>query len=159
MNIRTINLIVVHCSATPPHLNWGAKDIDYLHRRQNGWSSIGYHWVIRRDGCVEKGRNENLPGAHVRGYNLHSIGVCLVGGLDERGMPANNFTPKQFKSLRGVLEVLRFNYSDTRICGHRDLSPDLDGDGTVEANEWIKACPCFDVAEWCRLNQINPTKG
>ncbi len=156
--MRHIDLIVVHCSATPPSMDWGAQDIDYLHRRQNGWSSIGYHYVIRRNGVVEDGRALEVPGAHVRGHNARSIGVCLVGGVDFLLQPKDNFTPEQKQTLRQLLERLRLSFPTTRICGHRDLSPDLDGDGTVEANEWVKACPSFDVKDWCWSVGIDPTR-
>lgn len=153
--MRNINLIVVHCSATNPLIDWGARDIDYLHRRQNGWSSIGYHWVIRRNGIVEAGRQESIPGAHVKGHNLNSIGVCLVGGVDLDNRPEPNYTTSQWASLKTLLVSLKLRFPNARIVGHRDLSPDLDGDGTVEANEWIKACPCFDVRTWCWSYEID----
>lgn len=154
--MRNIDLIVIHCSATPPSMDWGARGIDYVHRRKNGWSSIGYHKVIRRNGIVEEGRALEIPGAHVRGHNSRSIGVCLIGGVDFNLQPQMNYTPFQQKSLRRLLDQLRLMFPNTRICGHRDLSPDLDGDGTVEANEWVKACPSFDVEKWCRSVGIDP---
>lgn len=156
--MRNINLIVVHCSATNPLIDWGARDIEVLHQR-NGWSTIGYHWVIRRNGIVETGRHETIPGAHVKGHNLNSIGVCLVGGVNFNNRPTPNYTTDQWASLKSLLISLKLKFPNASIVGHRDLSPDLDGDGIIEANEWIKACPCFNVAEWCRLHGIKPERG
>ena len=153
--MRNINLIVVHCSATNPLIDWGARDIEVLHQRNNGWSTVGYHWVIRRNGIVEVGRQESIPGAHVKGHNLNSIGVCLVGGVDFNNRPTPNYTTSQWASLKTLLVSLKLRFPNARIVGHRDLSPDLDGDGTVEANEWVKACPCFDVRAWCRSYEID----
>lgn len=149
------DLIVVHCSATPPSADIGASTIRLWHKRQ-GWADIGYHFVIRRDGSIETGRDKWRVGSHVKGHNSNSVAVCMVGGVDEDGRPANNFTEDQFASLKQLLRHLRAFYGLTNdaICGHRDLSPDRDGDGTVEANEWVKACPSFDVRDWVREVQL-----
>lgn len=145
--MRPINLIVVHCSATPDDLDIGAAEIDSMHRRR-GFDGIGYHYVIRLDGAIEEGRPLSKVGAHVQGHNANSIGICLVGGLDQARNPADTFTSLQFDALRGLLAELKAQFPGARICGHRDLSPDLDHDGKVERHEWMKDCPCFDVAEW-----------
>jgi N-acetyl-anhydromuramyl-L-alanine amidase AmpD len=144
---QTTDLIVVHCSATGPDTDIGAADIARWHR-QRGFDTIGYHFVIRRNGTRETGRPENTVGAHVRGHNLNSIGVCLAGGTNATGKPDNNFTAAQFASLEALLNELRGRYPKARIYGHRDLSPDKNGDGKITPNEFIKACPSFDVAQW-----------
>ena len=87
-------------------------------------------------------------GAHVRGHNYQSVGVCLVGGLDDDGEPADNFTAAQFSSLRNVIAMLASAWPGADVLGHRDLSPDLDGDGIISSDEWLKDCPCFDVKQW-----------
>jgi N-acetylmuramoyl-L-alanine amidase len=153
---RKIDLIVVHCSATTPSMNWGVDDIRLLHKRVNGWSDVGYHYVIKRDGQLQFGRSLEKAGAHVRGHNRNSIGICLVGGINFKGRAENNYTVHQWKTLEHQLRVLRDRFPKTRICGHRDLSPDLNNDGTISANEWVKQCPCFDVAKWCKSVDINP---
>lgn len=142
-------LIVVHVTATPPSANIGAKEVDAMHRAQ-GWSAIGYHYVIRRSGKVEPGRAEDQVGAHVAGFNSTSIGVSMVGGVDEAGKPQDNRTPAQTAALEKLLRELCARYPAARICGHRDLSPDRDGDGVIEPGEWIKACPCFDAIPWAK---------
>ena len=135
--------IVVHASATPPDMQIGAADIDNWHK-SNGWSGIGYHAVIRRNGTLEFGRHFDDIGAHVRGHNSKSVGVCLAGGVDENNQPDNNFTPEQFRTLRKVLEMLECAYPGAIIVGHRDLYE-------------YKDCPCFDVADWW-LNVPGPTE-
>ena len=127
------------------------EQIDQWHKN-NGWKGIGYHAVIRRDGEVEFGRHFDDSGAHVKGHNFQSVGVCMVGGLDFDGNAEDNFTDAQFNSLDYVIGMLTRAYPDAEVLGHRDLSPDVDGDGVVEEHEWLKDCPCFDVREWWERN-------
>lgn len=140
-------LLVVHVTATPPHLDIGAKEVRAMHKAR-GWSDIGYHYVIRRDGTVEPGRPKNHVGAHVAGFNSISLGVSMVGGVNKAGQPENNMTAAQFASLETLLRKLVKDYPGAKICGHRDLSPDRDGNGVIEPHEHIKACPCFDAIPW-----------
>ncbi len=143
--MRTINLIVVHCTATPEGRDVTTADIDRQHR-QRGFTSIGYHYVIYRDGTLHLGRPVTEVGAHVRGYNRYSIGVAYVGGLASDGRtPKDTRTPEQRQALRNLLARLKSRFAGARICGHRDLSPDLNRDGRIEPSEWLKACPCFDA--------------
>lgn len=145
---RQTNFIVVHCSATPETSDIGADEIKDWHVNGNGWSDIGYAAVIRRSGQVEFGRHFDAVGAHVKGRNYQSVGVCLVGGVDANGKAEFNFTPEQMKSLRVVVAMLVLAYPGAKVLGHRDLSPDLNGDGIVDKTEWVKDCPCFDVKTW-----------
>lgn len=145
-----IKYIVVHCSATRPSANVGRVEIDNWHRRR-GWKGIGYHYVIKRDGTVEEGRKLTEIGAHVHGYNTVSWGVCMVGGLNEEtGKPEDNFTDKQYHSLEDLLNTLHSLKPDAEIVGHRDLSPDVNGDGIIQKWEWVKDCPCFDVRDFIK---------
>ena len=146
MNIK---YIVVHCSATKPSMDIGKTEIDIWHKSR-GWSGIGYHYVIRRNGKIEIGRPNNRVGAHVYGYNKVSIGICLVGGVAADGKSEDNFTSEQFDSLEELLKVQRKIYANAKILGHRDLSPDINGDGIVEKREWKKDCPCFEVSEFVK---------
>ena len=137
--MRSITLIIVHCSAVRPDQTSSAAKIDEWHRKDNHWKNgIGYHYVIRRDGTIEPGRPEWMIGAHchVKGqnHNAHSIGVCYEGGLDIRGQPADTRTAEQKASLRRLLEDLHCRYPRALIVGHHDLNPEKD-------------CPCIpDVA-------------
>jgi len=150
---KRTDFIVIHVSATKPSWKGGAKEIDAMHKAR-GWAGIGYHYVIKPDGTLEKGRAPNAVGAHVAGFNSISLGICLVGGLDAAGNPADTRTPAQETALISLLTSLTKTYPNARICGHRDLSPDRDGDGIIEPFEHLKACPCFDVIPWAKKNNL-----
>lgn len=149
---RKITLLVVHCSATTAAMDIGVDWLRKLHTtpkpRGNGWADVGYHHVVRRDGRREVGRAEQRAGAHVIGHNANSIGICLVGGIKPGGAAETNFTDPQYDALEQLLRELKVRYPNARICGHRDLSPDRNGDGKVTPGEWVKDCPTFDVAAW-----------
>lgn len=154
---RHTELLVVHVTATPRSLDIGARELDAMHKAR-GWSGIGYHRVIRRDGRVEQGRPMDQIGAHLEGWNSVSVGVSLVGGIDTKGRPENNATAAQMTALEGELRRLLQIYPGAKICGHRDLSPDRDGDGVIEPAEHIKACPCFDVIPWANARGLPVAK-
>ena len=129
--MRTITLIICHCSAVRPDQTSSVAQIDSWHR-QRGWKlGIGYHYVIRRDGEIEPGRPEWMVGAHCVNHNAHSIGVCYEGGLDIRGQPADTRTPAQKAAMRQLLEDLHRRYPRAFFLGHRDLNP-------------LKACPGYE---------------
>lgn len=146
--MRQINLIVVHCTASRNGKARPVAAIEADHRAR-GFSSIGYHYVIQPDGHVDLGRDEEQPGAHAKGFNAHSLGVCLVGGLGGPDkLNPGLYTMAQWDALRVTVRSLLDRYPGARVVGHRDLSPDLDGDGQVEPHEWLKKCPAFEVQEW-----------
>lgn len=159
--MRTVDLIVIHCSASPNGRFITASDIDVWHwqrgfRRQASWlgvlnpnlKAIGYHYVIYTTGAIATGRALDEIGAHCYGYNRNSIGICMAG--------TDRFTPQEWKALASLIGVLKERYPRARICGHRDLSPDVDGDGIVEKWEWLKTCPGFNVADWLGSGQPSP---
>ncbi len=126
-----INLIIIHCSATPAGRAFTAADIDRWHR-QRGFSCIGYHYIVRLDGTVECGRPESQTGAHCHGHNTGSIGICYIGGLDTDGRtPMDTRTPAQRQALLTLLRHLRRRYPSAAIRSHSDFA--------------AKACPCFDA--------------
>jgi len=147
--MRKIRKLIVHCSATRPdmHPDWPAKrwvqEIDRWHR-QRGWSGIGYHYVIARDGTVAVGRPENRVGAHVRGHNRDSIGICLIGGHGSTAYDAfsEHFTQEQDAALRMLLKQLKRKYPEARIYGHNEFA--------------AKACPGFQVRRW--WNRMTPAR-
>lgn len=152
--VKNIIFIAVHCSATPPSMpNIGAVEIDKMHR-QRSFACIGYHYVIKRDGTIERGRPINTQGAHIEGYNSVSLGICLIGGVDEKGRPTNNFTPEQFAALKELILTLQQTRPFALVLGHRDFSPDKNHDGKIDSKDWLKACPCFDVRQWMIKNHI-----
>ena len=155
MKRKVTDTIVIHCSASAFGVDMSAAEIDEIHRAPpRKWRKIGYAQVIRRDGLIEFGRHFDNQGAHVAGHNRHTVGVCLIGGLMPDGEPGreffDTFTREQEHSLLRTISFLKLAYPDAAVVGHRDLSPDIDGDGIVEEHEWLKACPTFDVAEWMR---------
>ena len=145
--MRTITLIIIHCSATPEGKSLSAEACRLDHILHRGFRDIGYHFYITRDGEIHRGRPLEKVGAHCRNHNSHSIGICYEGGLDARGNPKDTRTPEQRSALHLLVHQLLQQFRNARVCGHRDLSPDLDGDGTVEPWEWVKQCPCFEVSK------------
>lgn len=149
LNPESIKYLVVHCSATPPNIDVGVKEIDQWHR-DKGWIEIGYHLVIRRvegpyGGLIEYGtRTFMKKGAHVGVWNSFSLGICMVGGVDSEGKPENNFTEDQFKALYKTIKFLNGIFPKAKIVGHRDF------EGVS------KACPCFDVQGWWARAEHTP---
>ena len=129
--MRKIHLIIVHCSATRCNQSFPVTALIRCHADRFGFT--GYHYYITRDGTVTQTRHEQLVGAHARGYNSHSLGVCYEGGLDKEGQPADTRTRNQKRSLLSLLKKLKRAHPEARILGHRDL-PGVH-----------KACPCFDA--------------
>lgn len=138
-----VKFIAIHCSATPPTQDIGAKELDRMHKLR-GFLCIGYHMVIRRDGTIEEGRPLNQRGAHVEDFNYCSIGVCLVGGVDSKLKPEANFTEAQYSALKDTLAELYHDFPQATVQGHRDF-PNV-----------AKACPSFDVKTWLKTGNITP---
>jgi N-acetylmuramoyl-L-alanine amidase len=136
--MRTINKIIVHCSATAEGKHFTVNDIDSWHR-QRGFRCIGYHYVIYLDGSVHEGRPIAEAGAHCLGQNANSIGICYIGGCTADGKtPKDTRTEAQKSALIKLLTELRAQYPKAEIRGHRDF-----------AN---KACPSFDATkEYAKL--------
>lgn len=129
---RTINRIIVHCTATPEGRVETVESVRRMHKAK-GWADIGYHYLIGLNGERWNGRNVNLVGAHCEGYNANSIGVCYVGGCDKNMKAKDTRTDKQKAALIALLKDLRKLYPKAKIVSHRDL--DRKG----------KACPSFDA--------------
>lgn len=130
--LKEVKYLVVHCTATRLSQRVSVEDIDRWHKAQ-GWSGIGYHWYVDRDGHIFPGRSEREAGAHVIGYNHCSIGICYEGGLDEQGNSADTRTPAQKAALLFIIKDLKQSYPNAVILGHRDF-PGVHKD-----------CPCFDA--------------
>lgn len=128
---ENINYLIIHCSDTGNNNNIDASIIHKMHINF-GWEGIGYHKVILRSGKIENGRPEFWIGAHVKGKNKNSLGVCLIG--------TNKFTSEQFLSLKKVLLKWKKKYPNAQIIGHRD------------AVKTSKTCPNFNVRQWCNEN-------
>ncbi len=128
--MRKIDEIIVHCTATRAGRAVSVKDVDAWHK-ERGFAGIGYHYLVELGGNVDAGRPVERAGAHCKGHNQRSIGVCYVGGLNQTGKPADTRTPQQKEALKKLIERLRAEYGKLKVSGHRDY-----------AN---KACPCFDA--------------
>lgn len=133
INNRKITEIIVHCSATPEGKDFTVDDIRRWHK-QRGFSDIGYHYVIYRDGYIERGRSEHIAGAHCIGHNTNSIGICYIGGCSKTGKtPKDTRTPEQKNALIELLKLLKMMYPKASIRSHKDFTN--------------KACPSFDATK------------
>ena len=129
--MRAINKIILHCSATPEGRHTTVEDIRNWHK-QRGFNYIGYHYVVYLDGSIHNGRDVELVGAHTKGHNTGSIGVCYVGGIGKNNLKAKDTrTPEQKEGLDCLLNELMGNYSGATLHGHNEFAS--------------KACPSFDV--------------
>jgi len=137
MQPSQISHIVVHCSDTGASMDIGVADIDRWHR-ERGWEGCGYHYVIRRNGAVERGRQLTEAGAHARGHNATSWAICLVGGKGA-SQGIHLYAPVQLRSLLAVLESLKALAPRAEVVGHADL-PGV-----------AKTCPNFNVRDWWRV--------
>lgn len=148
--MREIKYLVVHCTAGSQK-----QSVDQVRAYWSQvlhWSAPGYHYLIRPDGSIVELLSEAQVSNGVKGYNSVSINVCYIGGIDAKGRPVDNRTPEQRESLLDLLRDLRARYPRAVIRGHRDFSPDRNGNGVIEPEEWIKSCPCFDAgAEYKNL--------
>lgn len=135
--MRTIKEIIIHCSATPEGKPFTVQDITAWHKSR-GFRTIGYHFVIYLDGSIHNGRPLQEVGAHCKGHNAQSIGICYIGGCAPTGItPKDTRTAEQSYALRNLLKELKAKFPDATIHGHREF-----------AN---KACPSFDVSEYADL--------
>lgn len=136
---RAISEIIVHCSATAEGKDYTVEDIKRWHIAR-GFATIGYHYVVYRDGTIHEGRSIDTAGAHCTGHNAHSIGVCYIGGLaSDSKTPKDTRTAEQREGLRWLIESLKDVYHKATVHGHREF-----------AN---KACPCFDAKKEYEKNE------
>ena len=151
---RYIDKIIIHCSASKEGQNLTVAQIDKMHR-QRGFAQIGYHFVIDVFGAIHDGREISKIGAHTTGYNTGSIGICYVGGLDKNGKIKDTRTYQQKNAMYQLVKKLMEMYPIKEVKGHRDYSPDTNGDGVISKYEWIKGCPCFEVSEFMEEYGLN----
>lgn len=139
--LKQHSAIVIHCAATRPSMDIGAREIESWHRQRN-FNTIGYHLVIRRDGKIEHGRSWGIQGAHASGFNRNpsdgklTFGICLVGGVKENDhtVPEDNFTDAQWASLNWALKEIVDYTGIKEIYGHRELP-----------GHASRGCPSFDI--------------
>lgn len=140
--MRKIERIFVHCTASSQ--TWGVGELSAEFKRK-GWKNPGYHYVVTSDGRIHQMLDDSKVSNGVKGYNSTSVNVAYVGGIDAKGKAVDNRTAAQKKALVDLLRILRKRYPKARILGHRDISPDQNGNGRVDQWERIKECPCFDA--------------
>ena len=128
--MRKIDKIIIHCSATPEGRDVKMETIRDWHLKR-GWSDIGYHYVIELDGKIVPARPLERVGAHCKGENTGSIGICYIGGVDQDMNPKDTRTDAQRSALHNLLFDLTDNFAKATIHGHNEFSS--------------KACPSFDV--------------
>lgn len=131
--------IIIHCSATKPSMDIGVREIRMWHKQQ-GWLDVGYHYIIKRDGTVQEGRPCDVVGSHVKNHNSNSVGVCLVGGVDEKMKPDANYTVDQWAALETVVKDLKEKFPTASVKGHNEFDAG-------------KACPSFNVQSWLKSLQ------
>lgn len=135
MTMRKITKIILHCSATPEGKDYSVAQIRDWHVRGNGWNDIGYHYVIYRDGTIHKGRPVEQAGAHTKGHNANSIGICYIGGCTADGnTPKDTRTPEQTRSMHELVAQLQQQYPGATVHCHNEF-----------AN---KACPSFKICDF-----------
>jgi N-acetylmuramoyl-L-alanine amidase len=144
--MRKINYIVIHCSATRANQSYTVAQMTKDHKAR-GFNSAGYNYYIRRDGTVIQLRPIEVIPAQVAGHNSDAIGICYEGGMSIKGGMEDNRTAAQKSAIIAKIKELKKipEISKSKVLGHRDLSPDLNKDGKITSNEWIKWCPSFDA--------------
>ena len=145
--LGAVHFVTQHCTATPEGLDCTAKQISAMDIARFG--QVSYHYVVLLDGTLVETLDPQFRGAHTGGHNTGNIGVSYVGGIDRATKKAKDTrTPAQKATLAAFYRRMQAMYPTVEIKGHRDWSPDLDHDGRIEPNEWVKMCPCFDVKAW-----------
>jgi N-acetylmuramoyl-L-alanine amidase len=145
---RKITHIVIHCTGGPQ--NQTVAQIQRYWRESLGWKSPGYHVIILPDGSTQILQDYEKKTNGVAGHNANSIHICYIGGVDRLGRFVDNRTLQQQFRMKVLVQVLLQQYPGVKVCGHRDFSPDKNGNGKIEASEFVKQCPCFDVASWMK---------
>lgn len=141
--MRNIKYIAVHCTGTQQSAT--VESIRKYWKEQLKWNSPGYHYLVKPCGQIVELQTEDQPSNGVAGYNGVTVNVCYIGGLDKTGKVADTRTANQKAAMLFLLEQLKERYPKATIQGHRDFSPDRNGNRVIEKCEWIKDCPCFDA--------------
>ena len=142
--MRTVKYIAVHCTAGSQKQTVGDLLTEF---KKKGWKNPGYHYVVTADGKIHQLLDEAKVSNGVKGYNSISINVAYTGGVDSSMKAVDNRTEAQKASLMNLMRLLRKRYPKAVIQGHRDFSPDKNGNGKVDKWERIKERPCFEAKE------------
>ena len=131
--MRDIKKIIIHCSATKEGQDISVENIRYWHVEENGWSDIGYHFIVDINGFLHEGRDIDIQGAHTKGENKDSVGICYIGGLSEDMAWKDTRNKRQKDTLEIIIKYIKNLYSEAKVYGHNDFSE--------------KDCPCFNAKE------------
>jgi N-acetylmuramoyl-L-alanine amidase len=131
--MRDIKKIIIHCSATKEGQDISVENIRYWHVEENGWSDIGYHFIVDINGFLHEGRDIDIQGAHTKGENKDSVGICYIGGLSEDMAWKDTRNKRQKDTLEIIIKYIKNLYPEAKVYGHNDFSE--------------KDCPCFDAKE------------
>jgi N-acetylmuramoyl-L-alanine amidase len=142
--MRKITHIVIHCTATPQ--NTTVESIQRFWKEKLKWKSPGYHYIIDAKGNSIQLLEDKFVSNGVAGHNAKLINIAWIGGIDDNGKPIDNRSLMQKAALIGMIKTLRHKYPHAQVLGHRDFSPDQNGNGIIDPWERIKECPCFDAA-------------
>lgn len=142
--MRNIKYIVVHCTGGRERQT--VSDVMATFKAK-GWRNPGYHYLIDRNGKIHNLIDESGVANGAKGYNKNGIHISWMGGLDANLKHVDNRTVVQKIMLKTLVKRMMKKYPKAKVCGHRDLSPDLNRDGKITPNEWTKVCPLFDVRE------------
>ena len=132
--MRKITTLILHCTATKDDHDVTIEDIRVWHIAR-GWKREGYHFLVRLDGTIERGRPIDMIGAHAKGHNRHSIGIAYAGGIDKYGNAVNTMSKDQTDAIFVLIDSLAVVLGQLELIGHNDVTD-------------MKTCPNFDVAEW-----------
>ncbi|MND74232.1 N-acetylmuramoyl-L-alanine amidase [compost metagenome] len=138
--MREIKYIVLHCTATQP--NATVESIKNYWKNTLKWSNPGYHYLIGSDGFIHELLPEEKVSNGVAGYNLNSVHVSYIGGVDKTGAPKDTRTPQQLASMKSIVQRLKDKYPEAKTLGHRDFP------------RVKKACPSFDVSNWLLIEGL-----
>jgi N-acetyl-anhydromuramyl-L-alanine amidase AmpD len=146
--MRNITNIIIHCTAGSQSQT--IADLRNWWRKGMGWKNVGYHWVVEADGKATRLAEDSQITNGVAGFNRNAIHISWFGGITKDLKPIDNRTDAQKESLKDLVEAYKRKYPKARVRGHRDFSADKNKNGIIEANEWVKNCPAFDVATWLK---------
>lgn len=152
-NMRALRYGVSHCTAGPR--NQSPQEILNYWERSNGWNKPGYNFLITEDGTIYELLRIDRISNGVAGHNSNSVHVCCTGGVDSKGKPVDNRTEAQIASHLMIIARLKELLPTLIFLGHRDFSTDKNGNGILEAWEWIKSCPGYDFRGWLKAIKLD----
>lgn len=150
---RAVKFFTSHCTSGPQ--NQSTQEIFNYWKSHNGWTKVGYHFMISADGTIEQCLEISEVSNGVAGFNKNAIHFCYKGGIS-KGKAVDNRTDAQKVSQLLIINRLKELFPNGVALGHRDFSRDVNGNGIVDRWEWIKECPAFDLRDWLSQQGLDP---